>query len=86
MSDNTILPGTGETYASEENKDAAGVDVNYQLTKQLVGPPGTLTPISHKDPLPTTDHYLADILSELHVMNVHLSAITSLNPDPDERY
>lgn len=85
MSDNTVLPGVGETYASDEIKvtdDAVGV--NHQEVKLGIGPKGTTTPLSHQDPMPIFAIGLEEILHELRIMNIHLSFITDLHPHPDD--
>ncbi len=50
MADNTILPGTGENYASN---DIGGV--KYQRVKLSVGEPGVAVDLSHLNPMPVID-------------------------------
>lgn len=50
MADNTILPGTGENYASN---DIGGV--KYQRVKISVGEPGVAVDLSHLNPMPVMD-------------------------------
>ena len=85
MAKDTILPGTGETYRADEIKDKDDTNpVKYQIVKFAIGPDGTVVPLSHLDPMPIFAIGLEEILHELRIMNIHLSAITDLHPHPDD--
>ena len=82
MGDNTILPGTGEVYASEEITETS-IPVNYQKVKLVTGPAGVANVGSSIDPLEvhdtTTNSVMGSILQELRLMNLHLSILTKLD-------
>ncbi len=80
MVDNTVLPGTGETYAAD---DIEGV--KFQRVKLVSGIPGKAVDTSSKTPLPITDldstGLLKEILIELKEMNFQLMLITETSMD-----
>ena len=84
--DNTVLPGTGETYGADaivEDIDGVDTTVKYQRVKLIQGREG----INDGDvadginPLPvvdkSADELLKAILLELRAMHLHLEEITN---------
>ncbi len=73
MANNTVLPGTGEIYSSDEVENAAGVDVNFQKIKVVHGVDGDEpVSVSNNDPLPVTD------LGEIASLGKKLDAVIFL--------
>lgn len=70
MADNTVLPGTGETYAAD---DIDGV--KYQRVKIALGEPGTAIDSSTSTPLPVSEITLAALLDEVREIRFLLSAV-----------
>ena len=60
MADNTILPGTGETYAAD---DIEGV--KFQRVKPTTGSGGDARDVSHVDPMPVSEASMIEVLTEL---------------------
>lgn len=74
MSNNSVLPATGEIYSSDEVENAAGEDINFQIIKLGHSDAGEEPrQVSTGDPLPITssrmEGLLEKILIELRITN-----------------
>jgi hypothetical protein len=75
MANNTVLPGTGERYASDEVENAAGEDVNFQIIKLGHSMEGVEPEqASGHHPLPTHDWRMMKVMEELLVQIKFLNA------------
>ena len=73
MTRNTILPGTGESYAAENiteaNEAGTDVEIKYQKVKLAFGVDGLVEVVSPFSPLPVADDMLRELVEKLVIQN-----------------
>ncbi len=85
---NTVLPGTGETYASDidtvKNSDNEAIEVNYQKVKLVVGEGSIFRDVTQSFPFPVSVKKFDEAVDLLRVIAVHLEALTGERPKPSD--